>query len=109
MKLDITKKPEYSAGKWRLTNEFGEDVYMAQMLETSPGNGVMVDMPVCDETKESLIRKVLELLEMASLRIQQMAEENKLLRGQNAQIRRMIEKDPKWKDFAKNHMVQDSE
>lgn len=94
MKLDITKKPEYSSGKWRLTNEFGEDVYMAQRLETSPGNGVMVDMPVCDETKEGLVRKVLDMLALAAMHIRQITEKNDLLGKHLIELRGELNSSP---------------
>lgn len=98
MKLDITKKPEYSAGKWRLTNEFGEDVYMAQRLETSPGNGVMVDMPVCDETKEGVVRKVLDMLGRAAMHIRHITEENELLEKHLGELRGELNNSPESED-----------
>lgn len=65
VKLKIIKKPEYSAGKWRLVYEDGEDVYHAVTIQVD-GKEVRYDGPFCSNTKEELIEKVLaEMVELS--------------------------------------------
>lgn len=76
MKFNITRKPEYSRGKWRLTDEFGEDIHMPQTIETSSG-AYCVNMPVCKDTQSDLIQHILELFAKALAKIEQLNAENK--------------------------------
>ena len=76
MKFNITKKPEYSRGKWRLTDEFGDDIYMPQTVESSDG-AYRVNMPVCKDTQSDLIQHILELFAKALATIEQLNAEKK--------------------------------
>ena len=67
MKLRIVKKSEYSAGKWRLVYEDGQDVYHPVTIQVD-GNDVQYNAPFCADSKERLIEMVLEA--MAALSVQ---------------------------------------
>ena len=70
MKLRIVKKPEYSAGKWRLVYEDGQDVYHSATILVD-GNDVRYDAPFCADSKERLIEMVLEAMVALSVQLRQ--------------------------------------
>ena len=68
MKLRIVKKHEYSAGKWRLVYEDGQDVYHAATIQVD-GNDVRYNAPFCADSKERLIEMVLEAMVALSVQL----------------------------------------
>jgi hypothetical protein len=70
VKLRIVKKPEYSAGKWRLVYEDGQDVYHSAAIQVD-GKEVRYDAPFCADSKERLIEMVLEAMVAFSVQLRQ--------------------------------------
>ena len=70
MKLRIVKKSEYSAGKWRLVYEDGQDVYHPVTIQVD-GKEVKYDGPFCADSKERLIEMVLEAMVELSQKLKQ--------------------------------------
>ena len=68
MKLRIVKKSEYSAGKWRLVYEDGQDVYHPVTIQVD-GNDVQYNAPFCADSKERLIEMVLEAMVALSVQL----------------------------------------
>jgi hypothetical protein len=71
---------------------------MAQRLETLPGSAVMIPMPVCDETKEGVVRKVLDMLGRAAMHIRHITEENELLGKHLGELRGELNNSPESED-----------
>ena len=70
MKLRIVKKSEYSAGKWRLVYEDGQDAYHPVTIQVD-GKEVKYDGPFCADSKERLIEMVLEAMVELSQKLKQ--------------------------------------
>ncbi len=64
--IEIRKFPEYSRGKWRIVID-GEQLYGPEEI-----NGTIVSMPVCAETKQDIVDKMLALLVKQNERIKQL-------------------------------------
>jgi hypothetical protein len=60
-KLRIIKDTRYSAGQWRVVDETGEAIHVPKVLDLEAGWSLVM-MPLCEDTKESLIGEVLDLL-----------------------------------------------
>lgn len=71
MKLRIVKKHEYSAGKWRLVYEDGQDVYHPVTIQVD-GKEVRYDGPFCADSKERLIEMVLEAMVAFSIQLREL-------------------------------------
>ena len=60
-KLRIIKDTRYSAGQWRVVDETGEAIHVPKVLDLEAGWSLVMT-PLCEDTKESLIGEVLDLL-----------------------------------------------
>ena len=79
--LRIEKK-DYSFHPWRLVDENGDEIWTEQaIVHPMMGDGLQfIPGPVCGPTKESVIAKVLEMLEKTSQAVKLQREEMKRLR-----------------------------
>lgn len=53
------KKLDYSSGPWRLLNEFDQEVYDDVVMDHPDMGLTVVSMPVCADTKQALIERML--------------------------------------------------
>jgi hypothetical protein len=70
-KLRIIKDTRYSSGQWRVVDETGEAIHVPKVLELEVGKSLVM-MPLCEDTKESLIGEVLDLLVMQDMEIKKL-------------------------------------
>jgi hypothetical protein len=61
-KLSIVRKPEFSAGKWRLVDNNNHDMYYPEVIRAHQSEPLVANMPICADTKDALIDRILGIM-----------------------------------------------
>jgi hypothetical protein len=78
MKLRIINDKRYSSGRWRVVNESGEAIEVPTEFNHPEHGKIRLMQPLCENTKEALIGRVLDLLVLQAQIIRGKNEQRKL-------------------------------
>ena len=78
MKLRIINDKRFSPGSWRLVNESGQTIEVPTEFDNPEHGKIRLMQPLCENTKEALIGRVLDLLVLQAQIIRGKDEQRKL-------------------------------
>ena len=78
MRVRIINDKRYSSGRWRLVNESGQTIEVPTEFDHPEHGKIRLMQPLCENTKEALIGRVLDLLVLQAQIIRGKDEQRKL-------------------------------